>query len=129
MFFLEAIHARTADWFQSEDKKATRMDRTHPRASTKLFYCEVDGRLVYAVAAKRLDDLTLPKEGRKDAAYVLEQRSMNIAMSEHGERRRRTYGFVNMMSDAPRVQRVRCECRYVRAGRIPHVRGSSSLEQ
>ena len=54
---------------------------------------------------------------------------MSIAMSEHGERRSRAYGFVNMISDAPRVQRVRCECRYVRAGRIPHVRGSSSLEQ
>jgi hypothetical protein len=42
-------------------------------------------------------------------------------------RHRKAYGFVNMMSDAPSVQRVRCECRYVRAGRIPHVSGSSSL--
>ena len=37
------------------------------------------------------------------------------------------YGFVNMMSDAPSVQRVKWECKYVRAGRIPHVSGSSSL--
>jgi hypothetical protein len=40
---------------------------------------------------------------------------------------RGAYGFVNIMSDAPSVQRVRCECKYVRAGRIPHVSGSSSL--
>jgi hypothetical protein len=73
--FFEAIHARIAGWFQSEDKMAMRMDRTHPRACAQLLYCEVDGGLVYAVAAKCLDDLTLPKEGRKDAAYVLEQRS------------------------------------------------------
>jgi len=40
------------------------------------------------------------------------------------------YGFVNMMmSDAPSVQRITCEHRYVRAGNIPHVRGSSSLKQ
>jgi hypothetical protein len=39
------------------------------------------------------------------------------------------YGFVNMMSDAPSVQRIVCERRYIRAGRIPHVRGSSSLEE
>ena len=64
---------RIAGWFQSEDKKATRMVRTHPRACAQLLYCEVNGGLVDAVAAKRLDDLTLPKEGRKDAAYVLEQ--------------------------------------------------------
>jgi hypothetical protein len=55
------------------------MNRTHPRASAKLLYCEAYGGLaapVYAVAEKRLDDLTLPKEGRKDySAYVLEQRS------------------------------------------------------
>ena len=54
---------------------------------------------------------------------------MSGGAGEERERERGPYGFVNMMSDAPSVQRVRCECRYVRAGRIPHVRGSSSLEE
>jgi len=35
---------------------------------------------------------------------------------------------VNMMSEAPRVQRIVYGRRYICAGRIPHVRGSSSLE-
>ena len=39
------------------------------------------------------------------------------------------YGFVNMMSDAPSVQRIVCGRMSIRAGRIPHVRGSSSLEE
>ena len=38
------------------------------------------------------------------------------------------YGFVNMMSDALSVQRIMCGRMYIRAGKIPHVRGSSSLE-
>jgi len=33
------------------------------------------------------------------------------------------------MSDAPSVQRIMCGRMYIRAGRIPHVRGSSSLEE
>ena len=39
------------------------------------------------------------------------------------------YGFVNIMSDALSVQRIMCKRRYVRSGRIPDVRGSSSLEE
>jgi len=38
------------------------------------------------------------------------------------------YGFVNMMSDTPSVQRIVCGCMYICAGRIPHVSGSSNLE-
>ena len=38
------------------------------------------------------------------------------------------YGSVNRISNAPRVQHIMCKYRYLRAGRIPHVRGSSSLE-
>ena len=39
------------------------------------------------------------------------------------------YGFVDMISDALSVHRIMCKRRYVRALRIPHVRGSSSLEE
>ena len=38
-----------------------------------------------------------------------------------------TYGFVNMMSDAPSTQRVVLVLKKERIGRIPHVTGSSSL--
>lgn len=37
--------------------------RAHPRARAQLLYRQVDSRLVYTRAAKRLDDLSLPKEG------------------------------------------------------------------
>lgn len=62
-----------------------RMDRTHPRASAQLLDCEVDGGLVYAAAAKRLDDLTLPEKGRKDAAYILS----SVRNEHHHEQRAR----------------------------------------
>ena len=39
------------------------------------------------------------------------------------------YRFVNMMTDAPSVQRIIRERRHICAGWIPHVRGSSSPEE
>ena len=40
---------------------------------------------------------------------------------------RTTHGFVNIMSDAPRVQRVIRSWRYHRAGIVPQTTGSSNL--
>ena len=101
-------------------------------------YREVDGRLVYARAAKRLDDLSLPKKGRKDTKIVFiftEGEAFEGVMNDEGSAERwergagpAPYGFVNMMSDAPSVQRIICGRRYIRAERIAHVRGSSNLE-
>ena len=74
---------------------------------------------------------------RKKAAKTLQRETFEaiMTMNDEGSTKRREggagaapYGFVKMMSDAPRVQRIVCERRYIRAGRIPHVRGSSSLE-
>ena len=55
--------ARTNDWGKNRT--------THPCARAQLFYREVDGGLVYARAAKRLDDLSLPKKGRRDTKIGL----------------------------------------------------------
>ena len=41
---------------------AARNEPTHPRARAQLLYREIDGRLVHTCTAKRLDDLSLPKE-------------------------------------------------------------------
>ena len=92
--------------------------------------------LVYTRAAKRLDDLPLPKEGRKDTTSVfIWGEAFEGIMNDEGSAERReggrgpaAYGFVNMMSDAPSVQRIMCRRIYIRAGSIPHVRGSPSLE-
>ena len=97
--------------------------------------------MVYARTAKRLDDLSLSKKGRKDTicGFIIGMKEAREAIvndegstgreGREGAGARLPYGFVNMMSDAPSVQRIVCERRYIRAGRIPHVRGSSSLEE
>ena len=41
---------------------AVRNEPTHPRARAQLLYREIDSRLVHTRTAKRLDDLSLPKE-------------------------------------------------------------------
>jgi hypothetical protein len=51
------------------------------------------------------------------------------ARREEKRRKEAAYGFVNRISDAPRDHRVKWELKYVRAGRMPHTRGSSSLER
>ena len=101
-------------------------------------YREVDSRLVYACATKRLNDLSLLKKGRKDTKIVFIFREGEVfegVMNDKGlaERMERgagpvPYRFVNMMSDAPSIQRIICGCRYICAERIAHLRGSSSLE-
>ena len=59
---------------------ANERERTHPRARAQLLYRNVHCGLVYALAAKGLDDLTLPEEGRKDAAYILGKFVISIVM-------------------------------------------------
>ena len=41
---------------------AARNELTHPRARAQLLYREIDGRLMHTCTAKRLDNLSLPKE-------------------------------------------------------------------
>ena len=68
-------------------------------------------------------------------AFLFRGEAFEGVMNDEGSAERREsgagpgpYGFVNMVPDAPSVQRIMCGRMYIRAGRIPHVRGSSSLE-
>ena len=47
----------------------TNKDGTYPRARAQFLYRAVEGGLVYAMTAKRLYDLSLPEERRKNPAY------------------------------------------------------------
>jgi hypothetical protein len=46
-----------------------KMDGTYPRTRAQFLYRAVEGGLAYAMAAKRLYDLSLPEERRKNAEY------------------------------------------------------------
>lgn len=48
--------------FSARGGMAARSEPTHPRARAQLLYGEIDGGLVHACSAKRLDDLSLPEE-------------------------------------------------------------------
>jgi hypothetical protein len=93
---------------------------THPAAVVKLVDRGVDGGLIDADAANCLEDLAVPKEGGKNTIWCTW-----ITTGIRGCRR--AYGLVNIMSDAPRVQRVVRELKQYFVGRTPQVRGSSRL--
>ena len=65
--------------------------------------------------------------GRRGKVFEVTMNDESSIETREGGARPAPYEFVNMMSDAPSVQRIVCERRYICAGRIPHVRGSSSL--
>ena len=45
-----------------QERMAARSEPTHPRARAQLLHGEIDGGLVHACSAERLDDLSLPEE-------------------------------------------------------------------
>ena len=74
-----------------------------------------------ALATKSFNYLTMTEEGREHADKINEQ-LIRLKL-----RLLRTYGFVNIMSEAPNVQRVCRDEKYDLHGITPHIKGSSKL--